>query len=105
MKAAHPFSLDPATVAAAIWDACVIDVRAFKPGNVSLASPGHGMHADDFIASADVMAAAIAAPAAGVGERILRAIEVTRAVVPVNTNLGIVLLCATGCGPYWPASM
>jgi triphosphoribosyl-dephospho-CoA synthase len=94
MKAAHPFAIDPNTVAAVIWDACVIDIRAFKPGNVSLASPGHGMHADDFVASADVMAAAIAAPAAGVGERILRAIEVTRAVVPINTNLGIVLLCA-----------
>ena len=94
MKAMHAFSLDPAAVAAAIWDACVTDVRAFKPGNVSLASPGHGMHADDFVASADVMAAAISAPAAGAGERIARAIEATRAVVPVNTNLGIVLLCA-----------
>jgi triphosphoribosyl-dephospho-CoA synthase len=94
MKAMHAFSLEPATVAAAIWDACVTDVRAFKPGNVSLASPGHGMHADDFVASADAMAAAISAPAAGAGERIARAIEATRAVVPVNTNLGIVLLCA-----------
>jgi triphosphoribosyl-dephospho-CoA synthase len=94
MRAMHQFALDPESVAAAIWDACVTDVRAFKPGNVSVASPGHGMHADDFIASADAMAAAIAAPAAGAGQRIVRAIEATRAVVPVNTNLGIVLLCA-----------
>ncbi len=94
MRAMHQFALEPETVAAAIWDACVTDVRAFKPGNVSVASPGHGMHADDFIASADAMAAAIAAPAAGAGQRIVRAIEATRAVVPVNTNLGIVLLCA-----------
>ncbi len=94
MKVAHAFSLEPTTVAAAVWDACVTDVRAFKPGNVSLASPGHGMVAEDFIASADAMAAAIAAPATGVGQRILRAIEATRAVVQVNTNLGIVLLCA-----------
>ena len=94
MRAMHQFALDPQTVAAAIWDACVTDVRAFKPGNVSVASPGHGMHADAFIASADAMAAAIAAPAAGAGQRIVRAIEATRAVVPVNTNLGIVLLCA-----------
>ncbi|MEO8157330.1 MAG: triphosphoribosyl-dephospho-CoA synthase [Betaproteobacteria bacterium] len=94
MTAIRTFSLDPATVAAAVWDACIADVRAFKPGNVSLASPGHGMHANDFVASADAMSAAIAAPAAGTGERIVRAIEATRAVVPINTNLGIVLLCA-----------
>jgi triphosphoribosyl-dephospho-CoA synthase len=94
MNAPHAFALEPSTVAAAIWDACMTDVRAFKPGNVSFASPGHGMHAQDFVASADAMAAAIAGPAAGVGERIVRAIQATRAVVTVNTNLGIVLLCA-----------
>ena len=94
MKATHAFALEPTAVAAAIRDACVTDVRAFKPGNVSTVSPGHGMRADDFIASADAMAVAIAAPVVDVGERILRAIEATRAVVPVNTNLGIVLLCA-----------
>ena len=57
MTATHPFSLEPTTVAAAVWDACVTEVRAFKPGNVSVTSPGHGMHADDFIASADATAA------------------------------------------------
>jgi triphosphoribosyl-dephospho-CoA synthase len=70
------------------------DIRAFKPGNVSIGSSGHGMHADDFIASAGAMAAAIAGPVVDVGDRILRAIEATRTVVRVNTNLGIVLLCA-----------
>lgn len=94
MSTTRDFALEPAAIAAAIWDACVIDVRAFKPGNVSVESPGHGMKAEDFIASADAMAPAIAAPAAGVGERIERAIQATRAVVQVNTNLGIALLCA-----------
>ena len=94
MKATHTFSLESAAVAATIRDACITDIRAFKPGNVSTASPGHGMRADDFIASADAMAAAIAVPIVDVGERILRAIEATRKVMPVNTNLGIVLLCA-----------
>jgi triphosphoribosyl-dephospho-CoA synthase len=94
MNAIRAFSLEPTTIAAAVRDACVTDVRAFKPGNVSVASPGHGMSADDFISSADAMAAAIAAPAASVGQRILRAIEATRTVVQMNTNLGIVLLCA-----------
>ncbi len=94
MKAMDAIALEPAAVATAIRDACVTDVRAFKPGNVSVDSPGHGMHAGDFMTSADAVAAVIAAPASGVGQRILRAIEATRAVVPVNTNLGIVLLCA-----------
>jgi triphosphoribosyl-dephospho-CoA synthase len=52
------------------------------------------MSARDFVASADAMAAVIAVPGASVGRRILRAIETTRAVVALNTNLGIVLLCA-----------
>lgn len=88
------FALDPAEVAVAIRDACLTEIRAFKPGNVSLASPGHGMNARDFIASANAMAAVIAAPRKSVGQRILQSIEATRAVVPFNTNLGIVLLCA-----------
>ena len=94
MSAMEAFALDPIEVAAAIRDACLTEIRAFKPGNVSLASPGHGMSARDFIASADAMAAVIAVPGASVGRRILRAIEATRATVPFNTNLGIVLLCA-----------
>jgi triphosphoribosyl-dephospho-CoA synthase len=94
MSTMETFALDPTEVAAAIRDACLTEIRAFKPGNVSLASPGHGMSARDFIASADAMAAVIAVPGASVGRRILGAIEATRAVVPLNTNLGIVLLCA-----------
>lgn len=77
-----------------VLDACMIDVRAFKPGNVSLASPGHGMRAEDFISSAQAASAVIAQPGLSVGERILRAIEATRFVVSFNTNLGIILLCA-----------
>ena len=94
MNATHALALDPSTVATVIRDACITDVRAFKPGNVSLESDGHGMHANDFIASAVAMAGVIATPSSGVGQRILRAVEATRAVVPFNTNLGIVLLCA-----------
>src|SRR5258708_3458872 len=94
MRAEHTFALGPTTVAAVIRDACMTDIRAFKPGNVSTASPGHGMHADDFISSARVMAVAIAMPVVDVGDRVLRSIEATRTVVSFNTNLGIVLLCA-----------
>ncbi|HXF17392.1 MAG TPA: triphosphoribosyl-dephospho-CoA synthase [Burkholderiales bacterium] len=94
MNAIHQFALERAAVSNAIHDACITDIRAFKPGNVSAGSPGHGMQADDFIASATAMAREIAAPMADVGERILRAVEATRSVVSVNTNLGIILLCA-----------
>ena len=94
MSTMETFTLDPAEVSAVIGDACLTEIRAFKPGNVSLASPGHGMSARDFIASANSMARVIATPGRSVGWRILRAIEATRAVVPFNTNLGIVLLCA-----------
>jgi triphosphoribosyl-dephospho-CoA synthase len=81
-------------VAEALRIASIAEVQAFKPGNVSLASPGHGMRAEDFVASADAVATVIAVPGLGVGGRILRAIQATRAVVAFNTNLGIVLLCA-----------
>lgn len=86
--------LSPASVSAIIRDACLTEIRAFKPGNVSAASAGHRMEAADFVASADAMAPAISAPGSSVGRRILDAIEATRAVVSFNTNLGIALLCA-----------
>jgi triphosphoribosyl-dephospho-CoA synthase len=94
MERTRKLALDPAAIASAVREACVLEVRAFKPGNVSIASAGHGMNAPDFVASADAMAGVIAEPAMGVGERILRAVESTRVAVAFNTNLGIVLLCA-----------
>jgi len=87
-------TLGQTAVESAIRDACLVDIQAFKPGNVSMASPGHGMSAADFIASAHAAAEALCRAVSSVGERILNAIEATRAVVQLNTNLGIVLLCA-----------
>lgn len=84
----------PQALATAYREACMADVQAFKPGNVSLQSPGHGMHAADFLRSADASAVAIGQAGAGLGQRILAAVEATRRVVSCNTNLGIVLLCA-----------
>jgi len=88
------FGLPPTLVAKTMCDACVTDITAFKPGNVSLASPGHGMRAEDFVASAKAAAEVIVTPGLRVKERILRAVEATRGVVTFNTNLGIVLLSA-----------
>ena len=70
------------------------EVRAFKPGNVSLDSPGHGMTARDFLASAEVSAPILARPGKGLGGRVLEAVRATQARVGCNTNLGILLLCA-----------
>lgn len=81
-------------IASALAKACRLDVVAFKPGNVSLCSPGHGMQARDFLASAAVAVPCLARSSASVGERIESAVSATRAAVACNTNLGIILLLA-----------
>jgi triphosphoribosyl-dephospho-CoA synthase len=77
--------------------ACALDVETMKPGNVSMASAGHGMTATQFIASADAAARGLFTPGVRVGARILDAVRATFDVVACNTNLGIVLLCAPLC--------
>jgi triphosphoribosyl-dephospho-CoA synthase len=74
--------------------ACRLDVETAKPGNVSLASAGHGMDAAQFIDSAEAAAPALFERGARVGTRILDAVTRTRQVAGCNTNLGIVLLVA-----------
>lgn len=74
--------------------ACALDVAVRKPGNVSAASPGHGMAAPLFLASAAAAERGLFAPGTGVGTRIEHAMEATLAVAGCNTNLGILLLCA-----------
>ena len=75
--------------------ACVIEVSAPKPGNVSPDRPFADICYADFVKSA----AAIREPFSGaatrsVGETILLAVEATSRAVGANTNLGIVLLLA-----------
>jgi len=74
--------------------ACALDVAVRKPGNVSGVSPGHGMQAQMFIASAAAAAGPLFEAGARVGERIEAAMAATWAVAGCNTNLGILLLCA-----------
>jgi triphosphoribosyl-dephospho-CoA synthase len=74
--------------------ACRLDVAVRKPGNVSLASSGHGMQAQQFLASAQAAAGPLFAPGARVGARIEAAMAASWKVVGCNTNLGILLLCA-----------
>lgn len=78
----------------AYQSACMAELQAIKPGNVHVFADGHGMSIHDFIKSADVSAVEIAKPNLSVGERIFSAVEATQKAVGLNTNLGIILLCA-----------
>ncbi len=82
-----------AEIAAAFRAACREEIEAPKPGNVHIFAGGHNMEAAHFLMSADVSAGPIAA-GASVGARILAAVEASFAAVGMNTNLGIILLCA-----------
>jgi triphosphoribosyl-dephospho-CoA synthase len=79
---------------AAFITACDLDVAVRKPGNVSHASPGHGMTAALFEASARAAAGPLTQVGAPVGKRIEAAMRATLAAAGCNTNLGIVLLAA-----------
>jgi triphosphoribosyl-dephospho-CoA synthase len=83
-----------AAMAAAFEAACRDELAALKPGNVHAFADGHRMRAGDFVRSAAAAMGPMTQPGARVGARILGAVEATRAAVGMNTNLGIVLLCA-----------
>jgi triphosphoribosyl-dephospho-CoA synthase len=76
-------------------EACLLEARAPKPGNVSPGRPFRDMRHEDFVASAEA-----AGPELGqagerpVGETILAAVRATRLRTTANTNLGIILLLA-----------
>ena len=86
---------EPEDVAAAAQLACLLEVSAPKPGNVS---PGHHFHDaryEDFLASAVAIGPALAgAGRAPLGSSIRAAVEATARWTGSNTNLGIVLLLA-----------
>lgn len=74
--------------------ACRAEIEALKPGNVHIFSPGHGMTADHFFASAEASAGPLSTPGKAVGQRIYDAVAASFAAVGMNTNLGIIMLCA-----------
>jgi triphosphoribosyl-dephospho-CoA synthase len=82
-------------VATAAQLACLLEVSAAKPGNVSPGRHFPDARYEDFLASA----VAIGGPLAGAGTRpvgatVRLAVEATRRWAPSNTNLGMVLLLA-----------
>jgi triphosphoribosyl-dephospho-CoA synthase len=84
----------PDQVAAAFIGACRDEIEAPKPGNVHTFADGHAMEARHFLDSARVAAPAIAAAGARIGARIRKSVAATFGEVGMNTNLGIILLCA-----------
>jgi triphosphoribosyl-dephospho-CoA synthase len=85
----------PEEVAAAGQLACLLEVSAPKPGNVSPGRHFHDTRYEDFLASAVAIGPALAA--AGdrtLGGTILTAVDATARWTRSNTNLGIILLLA-----------
>ena len=74
--------------------ACMAELEALKPGNVHIFADGHGMTVQDFMTSAEAASVVIAQPNLSLGERILQSVQATQNAVKINTNLGIILLCA-----------
>lgn len=87
-------SIDPQRLGEAYLQACELEIKAFKPGNVSVHSEGHGMRVEDFRISAEVSADPLVDRNLSLGQKIYYALENTADRVGCNTNLGIVLLCA-----------
>ena len=86
-------ALSAADVASAVQLACLLEVNAPKPGNVSPGRPFADTRYEDFLASA----VAIGEPLAGAGTRavgatVRLAVEATARWTRSNTNLGLVLL-------------
>jgi triphosphoribosyl-dephospho-CoA synthase len=84
----------PSSLRRAFRDACTLELRALKPGNVHDYAAGHGMSVGDFLESAEAAAEPLCRAGRAVGERIRDAAAATHAAVGCNTNLGILLLAA-----------
>jgi triphosphoribosyl-dephospho-CoA synthase len=83
------------SVAGAAQLACVLEVSAEKPGNITPSHDFHDTSYEDMLRSAIAAGPELArAGERGVGETILAVMEASRRVAPANTNLGIALLIA-----------
>src|ERR687897_38781 len=98
---ADPIRAVPATVrsagsvAGAAQLACVLEVGAEKPGNITPSHDFHDTSYEDMLRSAIAVGPELArARERGVGATVLAVVEASRRVAPSNTNLGIALLLA-----------
>jgi triphosphoribosyl-dephospho-CoA synthase len=84
-----------AGVAGAAQLACVLEVSAEKPGNITPSHDFADTSYEDMLRSAIAVGPELTrAGERGVGETIRAVVEATRRVAPANTNLGIALLLA-----------
>ena len=75
--------------------ACLLEATAPKPGNVHRGADFEDLGFVDLVVSAVAIRPAMEhAAQAGVGQTVRRAIAATRALVPTNSNLGMVLVLA-----------
>ena len=86
------YSLDD--LKAAYLFSCKKDIELIKPGNVNLLSPHKDTKAQDYLDSATLSSKELFNQNHSLGKRILESVKITRSQVNVNTNLGIILLCA-----------
>ncbi len=85
----------PEELAAAAQLACVLEVSAEKPGNITPSHDFADTSYEDMVRSAIALGPEIGrAGERRVGETVLGAVRATRGVAGVNTNLGIALLLA-----------
>lgn len=85
--------MEPERIVQAAQLACLLEVSADKPGNVTWGKAFWDAHYVDFMASAVAIGPALgAAVSNSVGETILHAVRDTQRFVRSNTNLGMVLL-------------
>jgi triphosphoribosyl-dephospho-CoA synthase len=83
------------SVAGAAQLACVLEVSAEKPGNITPSHDFHDTSYEDMLRSAIAVGPELARAAErGVGETVLAVVEASRRAAPANTNLGIALLLA-----------
>src|SRR5829696_69975 len=83
------------SVAGAAQLACVLEVSAEKPGNITPSHDFHDTSYEDMLRSAIAVGPELArAGERAVGETVLAVVEASRRAAPANTNLGIALLLA-----------
>ena len=81
------------SVAGAAQLACVLEVSAEKPGNITPSHDFHDTSYEDMLRSAIAVGPELArAGERTVGETVLAIVEASSGVAPANTNLGIALL-------------
>ncbi len=81
-------------VTAMFWNACVGELTSIKPGNVHCFAAGHGMDVEHFLKSAYAVAGVLMNSELTLAQKIFESVQATQQVVAMNTNLGIILLCA-----------